>query len=143
MTDKEIVERAKEAEKRTGFGELVHSPISKGVNSAFGMGFIEGMVEYRNSLQEELGSEGFEEAIEQSFIYHENRGDDFRCDEQIETSYRNGFEAGANWQKEQMMKESIDGEIQFGTVKVQKEDIKEAVKSLREGEKVKLIVIKK
>lgn len=53
MTDKEIVERAKEAEKRTGFGELVHSPISKGVNSAFGIGFIEGMVEYRNSLQEE------------------------------------------------------------------------------------------
>ena len=53
MTDKEIVERAKKAEKRTGFGELVHSPISKGVNSAFGIGFIEGMVEYRNSLQEE------------------------------------------------------------------------------------------
>lgn len=53
MTDKEIVERAKEAEKRTGFGELVHSPISKGVNSAFGIGFIEGMVEYRNSMQEE------------------------------------------------------------------------------------------
>lgn len=53
MTDKEIVERAKEAEKRTGFGELVHSLISKGVNSAFGIGFIEGMVEYRNSLQEE------------------------------------------------------------------------------------------
>ena len=53
MTDKEIVERAKEAEKKTGFGKLVHSPISKGVNSAFGIGFIEGMEEYRNSLQEE------------------------------------------------------------------------------------------
>ena len=53
MTDKEIIERAKEAEKRTGFGELVHSPISKGVNSAFGIGFIEGMVEYRKSLLEE------------------------------------------------------------------------------------------
>ena len=57
MTDKEIVKRAKEAEKRTGFGELVHSPISKGVNSAYGIGFIEGMVEYRNSLQEEPVSE--------------------------------------------------------------------------------------
>lgn len=53
MTDEEIVKRAKEAEKRTGFGELVHSPISKGVNSAYGIGFIEGMVEYRNSLHEE------------------------------------------------------------------------------------------
>ena len=28
MTDEEIVKRAKEAEKRTSFGELVHSPIS-------------------------------------------------------------------------------------------------------------------
>ena len=60
MTDKEIVERAKEAEKRTGFGELVHSPISKGVNSAFGIGFIEGMVEYRNSLQEESVNNGLD-----------------------------------------------------------------------------------
>ena len=62
MTDKEIVDRAKEAEKRTGFGELVYSPISKGVNSAFGIGFIEGIVEYRNSLQEEPVSEELEEA---------------------------------------------------------------------------------
>jgi hypothetical protein len=31
----------------------VHSPISKGINSAYGIGFIEGMVEYRNSLQED------------------------------------------------------------------------------------------
>jgi hypothetical protein len=59
MTDEEIVKRAKEAEKRTGFGELVHSPISKGVNSAYGTGFIEGMVEYRNSLQEEPVSKMF------------------------------------------------------------------------------------
>ena len=66
MTDEEIVERAKEAEKRTGFGELVHSPISKGVNSAYGIGFIEGMVEYRNSLQEEPVSEDLEEAAKES-----------------------------------------------------------------------------
>ena len=52
------------------------------------------------------------------------------------------FKAGAKWQKKQIMKDSIDGEIQFGTVKVQKEDIKEAVESLREGDKVKVIVIK-
>ena len=43
MTDEEIVKRAKEAGKRTGFGVLVHSPISKGVNSAYGIGFIEGI----------------------------------------------------------------------------------------------------
>ena len=63
MTDKEIVERAKKAEKETVFGELVHSPISRGVNSAYGIGFIEGMVEYRNSLQEEPVSKDFEMAL--------------------------------------------------------------------------------
>ena len=68
MTDKEIVKRAKEAEKRTGFGELVHSPISKGVNSAFGIGFIEGMVEYRNSLQEEPASSVWHDASEPPII---------------------------------------------------------------------------
>ncbi len=63
MTDKEIIERAKEAEKRMGFVGLVHSPISKGVNSAFGIGFIEGMVEYRKSMQEEPVSEDKEEEV--------------------------------------------------------------------------------
>lgn len=54
MTDKEIIDRARLAEKRTtGFCDLVHSLISKGVNSAYGIGFIEGMVEYRNSIQKE------------------------------------------------------------------------------------------
>jgi hypothetical protein len=53
------------------------------------------------ALREEPVSEDLEEAINQSFIYHENRGDDFRSDEQIETSYRYGFETGAKWQKEQ------------------------------------------
>ena len=48
---------------------------------------------------EEPVSEELEEAIGQSFIYHENRGDDFRSDKQIETAYRYGFETGAKWQK--------------------------------------------
>ena len=73
MTDKEIVERAKEAEKRTGFGELVHSTISKGVNSAYGIGFIEGMIEYRNSMQEEPSK--FDAAIQE--------GDDVRYNEDL------------------------------------------------------------
>jgi hypothetical protein len=93
MTDEEIVKRAKEAEKRTGFGELVHSPISKGVNSAYGIGFIEGMVEYRNSLQEEPVSENLEKAAVEAF-------------KQIVDSDKNSFleifKAGANWKKEQI-----------------------------------------
>jgi hypothetical protein len=42
FTDEQIVEAAKKAEQKTGFGELVHSQVSRGVHSAFGIGFLEG-----------------------------------------------------------------------------------------------------
>ena len=42
MTNEQIVEAAKSAEKKTEFGELVHSKVSRGVNSAYGIGFLEG-----------------------------------------------------------------------------------------------------
>ena len=42
MTDKEIVDAAKKAEEASGFGELVRSNVSRGVNSAYGIGFLEG-----------------------------------------------------------------------------------------------------
>lgn len=42
MTDEQIVEAAKSAEKKTEFGDLVHSKVSRGVNSAYGIGFLEG-----------------------------------------------------------------------------------------------------
>lgn len=50
MTDEEIIKRAKEAGKRTEFSSLVTSSKSKGVNSPYGIGFIDGMVEYRESM---------------------------------------------------------------------------------------------
>jgi len=40
--EEQIVEAAKAKEKETGFGELVKSPVSRGVNSAYGIGFLEG-----------------------------------------------------------------------------------------------------
>jgi len=139
MTDKEIVERAKEAEKRTGFGELVHSPISKGVNSAYGIGFIEGMVEYRNSLQEEPASG---KQVKESLI---SKHDDKTCKENgnsltqetvsdeldkaaredakvvrsddTEVGYNldrySGFISGAEWRLAQMMKKAVDGHATF------------------------------
>lgn len=61
----------------------------------------------KRHLTEEPVSEDLEEAIGQSFIYHENRGDDFRSDKQIETAYRYGFETGANWQAEQFEKNRL------------------------------------
>lgn len=42
--NKEIVCAAKNHETQTGFCDLVKSPLSKGVNSAYGIGFIEGCV---------------------------------------------------------------------------------------------------
>lgn len=49
-SDDWIVEQAKEAGKRHLFSELAYSKLSKGVNSAYGIGFIDGMVAYRESI---------------------------------------------------------------------------------------------
>lgn len=42
--EEQIVEAAKAKEEETGFCELVKSPVSRGVDSACGIGFIEGAV---------------------------------------------------------------------------------------------------
>ena len=115
MTDKEIVERAKEAEKMTGFGELVHSPISKGVNSAFGIGFIEGMVEYRNSLQEESVNNGLdlgcgviwkdEAPVSEDLEYaSEKYACRFSSSKYGHDKVKDAFIAGADWKKEHLWK---------------------------------------
>lgn len=211
MTDKEIVERAKEAEKRTGFGELVHSPISKGVNSAYGIGFIEGMVEYRNSIQEEpvskvytfksiprllemieptdrakfyatklaerLESEGYpfdatlvresikimngekvamatmdkepvSEELEEKAKRYATEGDEisglYIIDEEVEA-----FKAGAQWQRQQLMKNAIERKVQIDAggypyidVNVELYDYDKDIPLAKEGDKVMVNVIK-
>lgn len=111
MTDKEIVKRAKDAEKRTGFGELVHSSISKGVNSAYGIGYIEGMVEYRNSLQEEPVSEELEEysalvadELPQGTALTSNGDFDIAS---VRKLIIDACKYGAKWQKEQFEKNRL------------------------------------
>ena len=47
----------------------------------------------------EMKEVDLEKAIEQSFIYHENHGDDFRSDKQIETAYRYGFKDGVKYKE--------------------------------------------
>ena len=42
ITDEQIVEAAKEQENKRGFGRIVGSPVSHGVNSAYGIGFLDG-----------------------------------------------------------------------------------------------------
>lgn len=105
MTDEEIVKRAKDAEKRTGFGELVHSPISKGVNSAYGIGYIEGMVEYRNSLQEEPVSEELNEEIRKYLI--DFKGYPHVMDEEEKNMIKMARHF-ANWQKQQMIDKACE-----------------------------------
>lgn len=51
MTDEQIVKAAKEAGEKTTFGKLVHSPISRGVNSAYGIGFLEGAEWHREQMR--------------------------------------------------------------------------------------------
>jgi hypothetical protein len=62
MTTEEIVEAAKEHEKKTCFGEIVKSPISKGVNSAYGIGFLEG-AEFVNNSNEASKDKHYKELI--------------------------------------------------------------------------------
>lgn len=50
ITDEQIVEAARIAGQKEGFGELVHSRKSRGVNSAYGIGFIEGAVWARDQM---------------------------------------------------------------------------------------------
>lgn len=149
MTDKEIIQRAKEAEKRTGFGELVHSPISKGVNSAFGIGFIEGMIEYRNSLQEESASEDLTDEIRKAII--ENL---FACTEPSELKKERVIEIAneltpfvVKLAKEYMLKDSVDAECST-LLYANGDEVRYAVqypkgkRPVNRGDKVKLIIIK-
>ena len=112
------------------------------------------------TMDEESVSEDLEEAIGRSFICHENHGDDFRSDKQIETAYRYGFETGAKWQKakdqetielaedhgmekmrEQTMKNAFEGEV-VATSDCGWESIRIYKKEHRCGDKVKVIILK-
>ncbi len=65
--------------------------------------FIEDTLEEKD-VKKETMSDDLEEAIGQSFIYHESHGDDFRSDKQIETAYICGFKSGAKWADKHLMK---------------------------------------
>lgn len=111
MTDKvqkirEEVERLKDwnnnVRNSTRHMTLQEEDFNRGKHSSY----LE-ILNFIDSLQEEPVSDDLEKAIEQSFIYHDNHGDDFRSDEQIETAYRCGFETGAKWQEDQLEKNRL------------------------------------
>lgn len=65
---KEIAAAAKEHEYKSEFSDIVKSPLSKGVNSAYGIGFMEGALwadenlkeNTNNILEEKLADGGLE-----------------------------------------------------------------------------------
>ncbi len=75
-------------------------------------------------VTEEPVSEDLEEAIVQSFIYHDNRGDDFRSDEQIETAYRYGFKSGVKYKESTS---SIIKDIEKQNLEVKEVDLEEEI----------------
>jgi hypothetical protein len=54
ITDEEIVNAAKEHERGFCFGRLVNSKVSRGVNSAYGIGFLEGAEWLRQQIIKEI-----------------------------------------------------------------------------------------
>lgn len=54
ITDEKIVNAAKEHEQGFGFGRLVNSKVSRGVNSAYGIGFLEGAEWLRQQIMKEI-----------------------------------------------------------------------------------------
>jgi len=54
ITDEEIVNAAKEHERSIIFGKLVNSKVSRGVNSAYGIGFLEGAEWLRHQIMKEI-----------------------------------------------------------------------------------------
>lgn len=66
---------------------------------------VESLVESleEKDVKKETMSDDLEEAIGQSFIYHESHGDDFKSDKQIETAYICGFKTGVKWADEHLI----------------------------------------
>ena len=58
ITDEDIVNAAKEHERGFSFGRLVNSKVSRGVNSAYGIGFLEGAEWLRQQIMNKYIKKG-------------------------------------------------------------------------------------
>ena len=62
-------------------------------------------------------------------------------DEDVETGYINGFKAGAEWQREQMLKDAVDGIARPDDCEIWV-NLKGYDYNYKDGDKIKLIIIK-
>ena len=114
MTDEQIVEAAKSAEKKTEFGELVHSKVSRGVNSAYGIGFLEGAEWAREQMP----------LPEDTLIF------------------RKGVEEGKRLMMEDAVEGEVHHCMSVHYVVTNENQLAEALKRFNDSDKVRIIIVK-
>jgi hypothetical protein len=68
----QIVEAAKNHENQKGFGRLVHSPVSRGVSSAYGIGFLEGAEWVIDSIEQIVNLGRSNDLIQSKTVMNKN-----------------------------------------------------------------------
>ena len=152
MTDKEKIRAEIERQKKENYYDI-YDEYDGFVRNAF-----DSILSFIDSMQEEPVSEDMWEASKQYALRQVFASTDAEMTEQAYLSLRlfSGFEIavahkdGANWQKEQMIKEAKDGVITFdyygdndkiyGCIAHDSFCLEEL--GLKDGDKVKLIIIK-
>lgn len=134
--EEEIIARAGEAEKETTFSDIVFK--AKGVNSAYGIGYIEGAQwADEHPKAEEPKNKDFKDFVKSYMSAN---------DDNILHYYDRyaGLVDGAQWQKEQMMKGAVEAYVNFYEEIPGNYYTEFVVENLRPrfGDKVKLIIIK-
>ena len=102
---------------------------------------INEVIDYINSRPGEKPSEELEEAAES---YEEEQLSDYG----YRGEWSGAFIAGANWQKEQMMKDAVNAEITLGrlpddwSLAYNPDELHRALLKFKSGDKVKIIIVK-
>lgn len=110
-------------------------------------GFTNEIMDTIDSLQEEPISEEFEKALAEEWQGYIDRGAatvDALEDNTQELAFAKGFYRGANWQKQQMMKNVVSGHIGQtvnGILRVLSDEVDDEL-GFEAGDKVKVIIIK-
>jgi hypothetical protein len=99
-----------------------------------------GLINFINSMQEETVSEDLEEATKE---WSENEDNVRGCDYISLVRVEEAFKAGANWQKDKLIKDAIEGYVdQLEFPDKTWIELSATPKDLKDGDEVKLIVLK-
>ena len=109
------------------------------------------LIEVIDSLPEDEPSKEVEEAAEEYADKHGFRvpydgSNNYYDDVDVKAS-KEGFIAGAEWQKEQMMKEAVEAKVWesghgFRDLEMDSESFRKALEGFKDGDKVKLFIVK-